>query len=202
MSDLLLLREEIPKRLSGYRLRHVFSVADECEKLADIFKLSEKDHDRLAVAALLHDITKNGCDQQELAAKLGIELTADDREVPSILHSITGSVLAARDFPSVADDVVCHAIRVHTTGAPQMNLIDKLLFLADYIEPLRNYEGCRRLREFFYRGIDQLEPDELIVHLDRTLVTEFDQVIGHLIESGQKIHPLSVISRNFLLQTT
>jgi predicted HD superfamily hydrolase involved in NAD metabolism len=202
MNDLLKLENEIKNRLSGYRLNHVLSVRTECEKLAALFELSEKECRELQISAYLHDITKElSTDQQLMLAKeLSLSLTEDDLDSPVILHALTGSALASRDFSDFANSKVCDAIACHTTGKENMSIMEKLLFLADYIEPLRTFEDCQKVRDYFYQAIQPCQTlQEKILHLNETLLYAFDLTICELIDEKSKIHPNTIKSRNFLL---
>ena len=139
------------------RFEHTISVANECKKIAEIFSLTVPLSRRLYKAALLHDITKHLSYDEHIALALanGIVLSENDLKSPSVLHQITGAVKARIEFAKYTDDVVYSAIRKHTTGSSDMSLADKILFLADYIEPTRDFEGVEKLRELAYEGLDE-----------------------------------------------
>lgn len=199
MNDLSVLEERIAERLDDYRMAHTSAVRDECLRLAVLFGLSERDTALLAEAALLHDSTKalQIAEQATLAQILGIELTEDDLDSPATLHAITGAAMARVDFD--APVAVTAAIACHTTGKENMTLLDKLLFLADYIEPTRKFEDCIRVRRYFYEEADDLPLEK---RLDATLLLAFDLTIAGLIEEGRPIHPQTIKSRNFLLKNS
>ncbi len=198
-NDLISLENAVRARIDGHRLEHILSVRDECARLADLFGMNEEEKRDLCVAALLHDITKLIKDQAALAAELGVELSEDDLGSPAILHSLTGAAVAKRVFAEYTNDEICESIAVHTAGKPGMSLSDKLLFLADYIEPMRPYEDCQRVREFLYRDIEKLDASARIERLNDALLLTFDLTISHLMRRKEKIHPKTVLSRNFLL---
>lgn len=199
MTDPVILEQQIASRLDEYRFAHTRSVKDECLRLASLFELSEQDSALLIQAALLHDCTKTlyPAEQIALAECLGITLTQDDRESPAILHSITGAAVARVDFD--APDAVSDAIACHTVGRENMTLPDKLLFLADYIEPTRKFDDCVRVRRYFYEECNDLPPHQ---RLDAALLLAFDLTIAGLIEEGRPIHPQTIKSRNFLLKNS
>lgn len=80
-----------------------------------------------------------------------------------------------------------------------MTLLDKLLFLADYIEPTRKFEDCIRVRRYFYEEAIDLPLDK---RLDSTLLLAFDLTIEGLIQENRPIHPQTIKSRNFLLKNS
>ena len=196
MFDLHKLEAAITGRMDGYRLAHTLAVKEECLTLAKLFALSEKDTNSLAAAALLHDLTKamKHPQQVELAKKLGVDLSPEDLTSPKVLHSRTGAAVAKAEFG--ASDEIAAMIACHTTGKENMTLSEKLLYLADYIEPTRTFEDCVILRRYFYENGDA----DWLVHLDRTLVLSFDMTIRLLLDDRFHIHTETIKSRNFLLQ--
>lgn len=199
MNDLTIVEARISERLDAYRMAHTLSVKDECLRLAELFSLTEQETALLAEAALLHDSTKSLqiAEQATLAQILGVELTQDDLDSPATLHSITGAAMARVDFD--APIAVTTAIACHTTGKEDMTLIDKLLFLSDYIEPTRKFEDCIRVRRYFYEEAAEMPLEK---RLDATLLLAFDLTIAGLIEEGKPIHPQTIKSRNFLLKNS
>ena len=199
-SDIQTLKIEIQKDVSGYRYIHTLSVADECIRLAKMYSLDAENSIYLQSAALLHDITKgyNTEKQLELAKKLGLTLDTDDLLCPSVLHAVTGAAYAEKFYGRFTNPTVISAIRCHTTGKPDMSTTDKLLYLADYIEPTRKHESCVYLRDYFYKNKDNLGLSAL---LDRTLLKSFDLTIKYLIDSNTFIHTQTIKSRNSLIKS-
>ncbi len=193
--------KEILARLSmsGKRLAHTLAVAKECEALAKIFALSEDDAEKLKVAALLHDCTKElkGDDQVKLCEKFGIPYTREDVESPKVFHAMTGAATAEVEFGADAD--VVRAIRSHTTGSEDMSLLDKLLYLADYIEETRTWDDCVELRRVFYHAVKSAKKP-LGEILDDTLILSFDMTIRNLLEESACVHSQTIRSRNALVR--
>lgn len=204
---------EIPQFISGKRLAHTMAVERECRSLGALFcahptLLSENDLYKLRIAALLHDITKEKTPAEHavLAAQYRIPLTDLERSAPKVLHAKTAPPLA-RDIINtkynlcIVDDAVCDAIRTHTTGAAQMSLIGKLLYLADYIEDTRTFEDCITLRHAFYDSMDACKHDAaaLLHHLDSVLLLSFDMTIRDLLANGAPIDTNTTAARNALL---
>ncbi len=184
--------------LVGSRIVHVRSVCKECEALAKIFSLNAEQTKKLQIAAMLHDVTK--ClylDKQLVICK---RYDIDTNVSCAVLHSRTGAYKAREMFPQYVDDEVFDAIWCHTTGKENMTLIEKLLYLADYIEPGRTYEDCVLLRQYFYDGINRLPSlPERLVHLDETLILSFDMTIRALLNDRKVIDGETVRSRNYIL---
>ena len=194
------LLSAVRQRLDDYRYSHVLSVFEECTRLCDLFVLSQKERDDLLTAAIFHDITKShkGSKQAELANELGLILDRDDLESPATLHAITGARLISVEFAEYANEEICSAVLCHTVGREGMTLVEKLLYLADYIEPSRTFEDCIAVREHFYSQINSgVTP---LVALDSALLISFDLTIGQLLRDNAKIHPQTVRSRNYLIK--
>lgn len=145
------LREKTLKHLDEHRVAHVAGCESEAVRLA--MRWGE-DPELAAEAGILHDITKSlSFDEQlQLCEKYGIINDNSELEAPKLLHAKTGAALA-RDLFGVSDTVYA-AIRWHTTGKPDMSLFEKILYLADYIEPTRDFEGIDELRELAFTDLD------------------------------------------------
>ena len=150
--ELTWLRRQVIPMLSSQRIAHTAGCEHEAVQLA---KLWGEDPEKAAVAGILHDSTKNlSYDEQLiLCDKYGIILDNAQRENPKLLHAITGAALAKDRF-GVSEEI-SQAIRWHTTGKPDMNTLEKIIYLADYIEPTRDFEGVEQLRELAYEDLDK-----------------------------------------------
>ena len=130
--------------LKPSRVPHVLGCRDTAVAMAKHWGANEADAAR---AGLLHDITKalDGERQLTLAGEYGIILSAFQQKNPKTLHALTGSLVAERLFEE--NIAVVEAIRHHTTGKADMNLLEKIIYVADYMEPNRNFPGVEKLRE-------------------------------------------------------
>lgn len=186
----------------GYRMAHTLSVMAECRTLAALYALSDAEAEELAVAALLHDLTKrrDPGGQRALYDRFGLPFGTVEACSPKTLHAVTGAHLARERFPDAVTPAVFSAILHHTTASPDMSLTDKLLYLADYIEPGRTYEACVALRAAFYDPSPaSMSAQERAAHLDRILLLSLDMTLSELIREGQYIHPATVEARNRLV---
>ncbi len=145
------LREQSYAYLSPKRIPHVQGCEWEAVRLAKRWGESEED---AAEAGILHDITKKLVlsEQLILSEKYGIINDAYETANVKLLHAKTGAALA-RDLFSISDRVYS-AIRWHTTGKPDMTLLEKIIYMADYIEPNRDFTGVDKLRELAYEDLD------------------------------------------------
>lgn len=133
------------------RIPHVLGTESEAVRLAERWGA---DVEKARVAALLHDCTKKLTMPEQLAlcAQYGIELDELERQALKLLHARTGAAIA-RDVFGV-DEEICSAIRWHTTGRAGMTLLEKIIYLADYIEPTRDFPGVDKLRRLCYDNLD------------------------------------------------
>lgn len=138
--------------LKHKRIPHVLGTEQEAIRLAERYGA---DVHKARVAALLHDSTKKlDMDQQlELCRKYHIQLDALEQVSLKLLHAKTGAALA-RDVFGV-DDEIYSAIWWHTTGHAGMTLLEKIIYLADYIEPSRNFPGVDKLRQVCYKDLNE-----------------------------------------------
>ena len=151
LPELAWLREKAYAYLAPKRVAHVAGCESEAVLLA---KHWHEDEEAAATAGILHDITKKlSYDEQLiLCEKYGIICSEAELNAPKLLHAKTGAALSRQLF-GVSEEVY-EAIRWHTTGKPDMTLLEKIIYLADYIEPNRDFEGLDRLRELAYSDID------------------------------------------------
>lgn len=149
------------------------------------------DPQKAKLAALLHDCARGYKNEQLLQMAVEYDLAIDViyRKIPAMLHAPVGAVLATREF-GVKDQAVLQAIAVHTLGATSMTPLDKVILVADAIEPGRQYESARQLREQVYsEGTD----------LNQATIYSLDFKIRFVLESKCLIHPIAIMARNALL---
>lgn len=148
------IRKQLKKELDRNRYQHTLGVMYTAACLAMRY---EADLYQAMLAGLLHDCAKciPGNEQISLCKKNYIVIREVERENPSLLHAKLGAFLARTKY-GIEDTAVLHAIEVHTTGSPGMNLLDKIIFIADYIEPNREKaENLPEVRALAFRDIDQ-----------------------------------------------
>ena len=152
-------------------------------KLAKLYGANEEDAAR---AGILHDVTKalDGANQLRLCEKYGIMIDNFERENHKLLHAKTGSAVARYIFGE--NDAVCNAIYWHTTGKADMALLEKIIYLADYIEPNRCFDGVEPIRALAFED------------LDRALLAGFEQSIAELQREKKPLGQHSVQARDFL----
>ncbi len=152
------MHKQLEGRVSKKRLRHIEGVCDTAVYLAQVYGL---DASAARLAGLLHDWDK-GMDDDQIRVRvceLGIEGEIGEwvlNNMPEVIHGISAASALARQFPNIPDDVI-HAIKVHTTACLNMSDLDKVIYVADAIEPGRNFDGLENLQSM----IGKLKLDEL-----------------------------------------
>ena len=172
--------------LKAKRCAHVLGTAATAVKLAEKYGA---DVHRAEVAGLLHDCTKKLSMPEQLALceKYGIALDALEKKALKLLHAKTGAAAAARIFGE--NNAVVSAIDYHTTGRAHMTLLEKIIYIADYMEPNRDFPGVDRLREAVWRDLDE----GVLLGIDMTL--------EQLAKKGQPACADSLAARDWLIQT-
>jgi len=164
------------RRVSPKRAEHVKGCVLSALELADRFGAPRRS---AFLAAALHDVTKEAraLEQLQLCEKYGIIPDAVQKKNTQLLHALTGAAVA-KSVLSMSDEV-CEAIANHTTGRPEMSLLDKIICLADYIEPNRDFEGVEHIRELAKSD------------LDLALITALKSTAEHLKDREEIIHPMT-----------
>lgn len=172
--------------LKPKRIPHVLGTEKTAVALAEQYGA---DVEKARVAALLHDCTKRlSLDEQlALADELHVPLDEVERVTLKLTHAKTGAALARAVFG--VDDEVYNAILWHTTGRPNMSLLEKILYLADYIEPTRDFPGVETLREAVWRDLDE------------GLALGLSMTIDEMNEIGAPIHENTLSALRFLKGT-
>ena len=145
------LEKAVISLIKPNRVNHVLGCRDTAVALARHWGADETDAAR---AGLLHDITKalDGPLQLTLCQEYGVVLDDFSRNHPKTLHARTGAMVAKRVFGE--NDAVVSAVDSHTTGKAGMNLLEKIIYVADYMEPNRNFPGVDDLRKAAFENID------------------------------------------------
>ena len=144
------LEQVVVSLLKPSRVAHVLGCRDTAVELAKRWGADVTDAAR---AGVLHDVTKalDGPLQLTLCVAYGKILDDFSRQYPKTLHALTGSLVAERIFGE--NPRVVSAIAHHTTGKADMNLLETIIYVADYMEPNRDFPGVERLRELAYQDI-------------------------------------------------
>lgn len=148
-----IIRRKLAKKLSPARYEHSLSVSFICTALAMRY---DYDLDKAELAGLLHDCAKRYQDDLliEKCRQHGVNLTGDELLAPAVIHAKYGAWMAEHKY-GIQDKEILSAIRFHTTGCPDMTTLEKIVWLADYIEPRRAYiEQLPRIRKLAFQDLD------------------------------------------------
>ena len=170
------LERVVVSLLKPSRVAHVLGCRDTAVQLAKHWGADVTDAAR---AGLLHDITKaiDGPLQLTLCSEYGTMLSDFSRRYPKTLHALTGALVADRVFGE--REAVVNAIRHHTTGKADMSLLEKIIYIADYIEPNRTLSGVDMLRHLAFTD------------LDAALKAGLQMTVSYLNEQGSEVSPES-----------
>ena len=171
--------------LKPKRMPHVLGTAETAVKLARRYGADEE---AARIAALLHDCTKklNIDEQLQLCRQYGLQLDEMQRWALKLQHAITGAAVARHVFG--VSDAVYEAIRWHTTGKADMTTLEKVIYLADYIEPTRDFPGVEELRKAIWED------------LDRGLLLGLEMSIQEMKNWGNPVHEDTLRARDFLAE--
>lgn len=177
------LARDVAATLSKPRFKHVQGVVTTAVRLAVQHGESEE---RARTAAWLHDIAREWPRDKLFEAAESIEVPAGFASIPALLHGPIAAHIG-RTVYGIEDVAILDAITYHTTGRPEMTVLDMVLFVADAIEPGRQFLGV----------------EEICAAADRSLAeatrVSIDHTIRYLINAGKPLFPLTVLARNSLL---
>ena len=177
------LEAEVVSLMNPNRVAHVLGCRDCAVELARLYGENEVDAAR---AGLLHDITKaiDGPLQLTLCAEYGMILDTFSKAYPKTLHALTGSLVARRVFGE--NENVVSAICHHTTGRADMTLLEKIIYIADYVEPNRDFPGVEEMRAMAYTD------------LDKAVLMGLESAVAHVKRQGQGLAPATLEALAFL----
>ena len=179
------LEQVVTGLLKPSRVNHVLGCRDTAVELAKRWGADETDAAR---AGILHDVTKalDGPLQLTLCAEYGTILTDFEIKYPKTLHALTGALVAERIFGE--NEAVVNAIRHHTTGKADMSLLEKIIYVADYMEPNRDFPGVEDLRRLAFSD------------LDGALKLGLQMTLEHLKRQGAEVSPESRDALAYFMQ--
>jgi predicted HD superfamily hydrolase involved in NAD metabolism len=178
--------EYLKKHLKESRFNHTLGVVETAKKLAIKNGVDPK---RVEIAALVHDCAKNMKLEESLKIlkDKNIKLDAVLEASPQLLHGKVGAIIGKSIF-GIQDDEILSAVEYHTTGKANMTLLEKIIYIADYIEPNRSYREVDELRKITFEDLDK----GVLKGLDNTIIL--------VIKDTNLIHPLTIDARNCLIE--
>lgn len=182
--DLKSLQKQVRFALSDDRYEHTLGVMYTAESLAMRYGA---DMSKAAIAGLLHDCAKciPNNHKIKLCKKYDIELSEMEEKNPSLIHAKLGAYLAKKEY-GIADDEIISAIRWHTTGKPEMSMLDMIIYLADYIEPNRDKApNLKKIRKLCF------------INLEEAFFEVLKETLSYLSDHPDMIDPMTQMSYDF-----
>lgn len=175
------LTHRLKTELSPKRFTHTIGVVMTAERMAEHLHCTPE---QARLCALLHDCAKELPMQEQYALAQRAKGSLLPTDIDPIVHAPAGSVLAREKY-GIEDDQVLEAIRLHTTGESVMSLLDKILFLADMVEPGRHFEGVQQIRQAALNARNLEE-------LDMAMMLAFRHNLCYIDTNHQPLHPASL----------
>ena len=184
MTDITGIRRKLEKKLKSERYEHTLGVMYTASSLAMRY---DGDVKKSLLAGLLHDCAKfcSGREQIQLCNEYQIGLSESERKMPALVHARLGAYLAEHEY-HIHDREILDAITYHTTGRPGMTLLEKIVYIADYIEPGRQeIEGLTLVRRAAFSELDEAG------------ALSAASTISYLENAGRDIDPMTVKTYEF-----
>lgn len=184
MTDITGIRRKLERKLKPDRYEHTLGVMYTASSLA--MRYGEDIRNAL-LAGLLHDCAKfcSGKEQMKLCDEYGIRLTESEVKMPALIHARLGAYLAEHEYGINEQDIL-GAVNYHTTGRPDMTLLEKIVYIADYIEPGRmEIPGLTRVRKAAFTDID------------KAVALSAGSTISYLKGARREIDPMTVKTYEF-----
>lgn len=178
------MKEKLSTMLTEHRYTHSIGVMETSEKMARIFGT---DTEKALIAGLLHDCAKqiDRGEQLKMCEERGIEIDDIKKSAPSLVHADLGASVAKTDF-DVTDEDILSSIKYHTLGRKNMTVLEKILFLADIIEPnRRDFEGLAELRSLCEKDLDE------------AMLFGLNLSIKNVERKGRILHTQTIEARNY-----
>lgn len=179
------MKSKLSQMLIEKRFNHSLGVMETAVSMA---AFHGADVEKARIAGLLHDCAKNYSTQEmfELCDKYNLKLDYITQKQTGLIHGFLGAEVA-RDIFGIDDEEIYDAIYYHTVGKPDMPLLTKIIYIADFIEPMRHFEGVDIMRKLAFDNID------------KALVYQIDMTIKSVLKKGTLLHTNTIDTRNFYL---
>lgn len=187
------IKNYLKEKVSPSRYKHILGVRKTAVKLGEKYYYKElKDSkktfiEKLELAALMHDIDK-GTDpsiQLKMIEKHKDKELVIIKNTKEIYHAFSGAIIAKEKF-DIKDDDILNAIKYHTSGRKNMTIYDKIIYLADFIEPNRDFDGVKALRH------------DSMIDLDKALIKALKMSISFIKQKGHKVNVLTSEALDYL----
>jgi len=168
----------LKKRIDAKRLKHSIGTAKTAVTLARQYGADEK---KAYTAGMLHDVAKGKCrfGLRKLANEYDITIDEFEMRNPELTHGKLGAIMVSKQL-GIKDKDILSAIRWHTTGRAGMSTLEKVVYIADLIEPGRDFEGLNDIRKLAKKN------------LDAAMVCALERVMKFVHSKGFALHPKSI----------
>lgn len=179
------IERQIIEDIGEKRYSHSLRVVETALKLGEIYN---EDKENIKVAAKLHDCGKIRDKTQLLKMSNDFDIILDEymKQNLELIHGYLGAKIAEKRY-KVKNKEILNAIKYHTTGREDMTLLEKIIYIADYIEPGRNFDGVEEIRQMAFKDID------------KSIIMAMDKTIKFLIDNKNLIHRRTIEARNYLI---
>lgn len=186
MLDLSSIMEYLGNSISLKRYVHSINVSKTAKKLAELY---EGDPVKAEVAGLVHDCARDleRSLQLKYIKEEGIKPDELTLSIGELLHG-PAAVHICRSIFAIEDEEILSAVRYHTTGKENMSILEKIIYLSDFIEPERNFPGVEELRKIAFKNLDE------------ALLRALDSSISYIMSRDGFIHIDTVLARNHVLR--
>lgn len=185
MWDIDKIKAYLQENLKESRYNHTMGVVETAKALANI---NEVDIKKAEIAALAHDVAKNMTidEMKKIIIDNNVELSYETLKTPELWHSIVAPIIGEKVF-QIEDKDILNAMRWHTTGRENMTTLEKIIYMADMIEPKRNFHGVERLRKITFE------------ELDKGFLMALNHTIMYLLDKGFCVDINTIKARNFII---
>lgn len=180
------MKQKLKKSLTPKRYNHSIGVMETSVIMARYFGADEE---KAMIAGLLHDCAKDFSKEEMFALcdKYQVELDDVSKHETSLIHGFLGAYVAREEY-GVTDSEIFEAIYYHTVSKYDMSLLTKIIYIADLVEPSRNFDTVNKLREILKEDID------------KALIFQIDNTLKSVIDRGGLIHSNTITTRNYYLE--
>lgn len=179
--DIAQIQQQMQQKLSDYRYQHCVRTSQRAKELA---QMNHGDVEKAQIAGLIHDYAKERSDDEFRQMIYQEKLDPDLLNYSNaIWHGVVGSYFIKYEL-GIYDEDILNAVRRHTTAAEKMTLLDKIVYMADYTEPGRDFPGVEEARQI------------TDTNLDAGVAYQIEHTLLSLIEKQRQIYPLTIASYN------
>ncbi|MDD3706371.1 MAG: bis(5'-nucleosyl)-tetraphosphatase (symmetrical) YqeK [Clostridiaceae bacterium] len=186
MLDLSSIMEYLDNSISSKRYVHSINVSKTAKKLAELY---EADSAKAEIAGLVHDCARDleKSLQLKYLKEEGIEADELTMNIKELLHG-PAAVHICKSVFAIEDEEILSAVRYHTTGKENMSLLEKIIYLSDFIEPERSFPGVEELRSIALKSLDE------------ALLGAFNSSISYILSTNRFVHIDTILARNYVLK--